>query len=381
MNGRWRAAVTDLAAAYPALLHALPARLIEVQHGAAVGLSSAGVVARRDWLASAVSAEVQAAILHLAAHAALGHRPWRVPRAAASVALDAAAEQLLRDCGVPEAVTQWRGDHHGHWRGVPDSEPGEAMMARPEGNPRAASSAEPIDASAKAPNETPEEASGDAPNAGDAAATAASGERSGVAGQGRGGGRAGQALTAPARPMDWRALLTVWLTRRTYQRWQFDRPSRRVAPPLLLPRLGGRRVSLVLAVDVSGSIDPAWMDQFLAEAERLRAQLPLALRLITCDNRIHEDRPVQSLATVDARAGGGGTDFRPVFDALAHDAAVDALVYCTDLSGTLPTRAPAFPVFWLVPWQSLSGQAVSGQAVSGQAVALSFGTVLWMNVA
>lgn len=368
MNPRWRALVADLATAYPALLSALPARLIEVQHGAAVGLSSTGVVARRDWLASAVPAEVQAAILHLAAHAALGHRPWRVARPAVSIALDAAAQQLLRDCGVPDTVAQWQGDHHGHWRGVLDSEPGEAMMARPEDASRAVSSAELVDASANAPDE--------APDAGESASAACSGERNGVIGQGCGSGRAESGLIPPARPMDWRALLTVWLTRRAYQRWQFDRPSRRAAPPLLLPRLGGRRISLVLAVDVSGSIDPAWIGQFLAEAERLRAQLPLSVRLMTCDNRIHEDRPVQSLARVDASAGGGGTDFRPVFDAIAHDAAVDALVYCTDLSGTLPSRAPSFPVFWLVPWQSVSGKSPSKQATMP-----GFGTVLWMSVA
>ena len=368
MNGRWRAAVADLALAYPALMHALPARLIEVQHGAALGLSSVGVVARRDWLASAVSAEIQAAILHLAAHAALGHRPWRVSRAAASVALDEAAQQLLRDCGVPESVTQWRGDHHGHWRGMPDSEPGDAMMARPEGISRVASSAAPTDASASVPDE--------APDAGASSAMSASAERSGGAGQGRGGDRAGHGVIPPSRPIDWRAQLTVWLTRRAYQQWQFDRSSRRAVPPLLLPRLGGRRISLVLAVDVSGSIDPMWIGQFLAEADRLRAQLPLSVRLMTCDNRIHEDPPVQSLATVNLGAGGGGTDFRPVFDAIAHDAAVDALVYCTDLSGTLPSRVPNFPVFWLVPWQSFSGKNRRGPLPMP-----TFGTVLWMNVA
>jgi predicted metal-dependent peptidase len=51
-------------------------------------------------------------------------------------------------------------------------------------------------------------------------------------------------------------------------------------------------------------------------------------------------------------AGGGGTDFRPVFDWVAHllggGAGPDALIYCTDGLGTFPLRAPSYPVVWVV---------------------------------
>ncbi|OYV43895.1 MAG: hypothetical protein B7X12_09940 [Halothiobacillus sp. 20-53-49] len=61
-----------------------------------------------------------------------------------------------------------------------------------------------------------------------------------------------------------------------------------------------------------------------------------------------------------------------MFERLQGDAAVDGLIYCTDLAGQFPLQAPRFPVFWLVP-HSL------GQPMSGSPIGLKpppFGQVL-----
>jgi predicted metal-dependent peptidase len=48
-------------------------------------------------------------------------------------------------------------------------------------------------------------------------------------------------------------------------------------------------------------------------------------------------------------AGGGGTDFSPVFQwADDMDLAPDLLIYFTDAKGRFPEDPPAFPVIWLV---------------------------------
>ena len=48
--------------------------------------------------------------------------------------------------------------------------------------------------------------------------------------------------------------------------------------------------------------------------------------------------------------GGGGTDFRPVFERLAAaDRMPAALLYMTDAEGRFPERAPVHPVLWLLP--------------------------------
>lgn len=55
--------------------------------------------------------------------------------------------------------------------------------------------------------------------------------------------------------------------------------------------------------------------------------------------------------------GGGGTDFKPVFEWIANrHLRADLLVYFTDAQGTFPAQAPYYPVIWLikgkatVPW-------------------------------
>jgi predicted metal-dependent peptidase len=55
--------------------------------------------------------------------------------------------------------------------------------------------------------------------------------------------------------------------------------------------------------------------------------------------------------------GGGGTDFRPVFDWVeAENRSPNMLVYFTDAEGDFPKMPPNYPVIWLVkgkggvPW-------------------------------
>ncbi|MCB1876115.1 MAG: hypothetical protein KDH88_09080, partial [Chromatiales bacterium] len=55
--------------------------------------------------------------------------------------------------------------------------------------------------------------------------------------------------------------------------------------------------------------------------------------------------------------GGGGTDFRPVFDWLDEQGQQpQLLVYFTDAQGQFPPHEPNYPVIWLVkgrdsvPW-------------------------------
>lgn len=43
--------------------------------------------------------------------------------------------------------------------------------------------------------------------------------------------------------------------------------------------------------------------------------------------------------------GGGGTDFRPLFDRLAEESEPPAgVVYRTDLAGSFPDEPPQYPV-------------------------------------
>jgi len=109
---RWQLARRAMAARWPALIRALPEHCVMVRQGGAVGLADRVVVLRQDWLAQAPTHELHHALLHLAAHAALGHRTWRWHPAAVDARLDVEATDFLVSLGVPPEAAGWHDDHH-----------------------------------------------------------------------------------------------------------------------------------------------------------------------------------------------------------------------------------------------------------------------------
>jgi predicted metal-dependent peptidase len=121
---------------------------------------------------------------------------------------------------------------------------------------------------------------------------------------------------------------------------------------------------LVLAVHTSGSVSPRELGQFVAELDRLRGMTECRLTLLECDAAVQRVTEVAAgdptLVPTLGRAGrlhlagGGGTDFKPVFDWIAQrqqrhcEPPPDALSYCTDGYGTFPAKPPAYPVVWVV---------------------------------
>jgi predicted metal-dependent peptidase len=121
---------------------------------------------------------------------------------------------------------------------------------------------------------------------------------------------------------------------------------------------------LVLAVDTSGSVSPTELGQFVAELDRLRSLTECRLTLLHCDAAIQriDEIPAGEATILPASGGagrrlcgGGGTDFRPVFDWVAKQGQPrpDAVIYCTDGFGTFPPRVPAYPVVWVVTARGL----------------------------
>ncbi len=76
---------------------------------------------------------------------------------------------------------------------------------------------------------------------------------------------------------------------------------------------------------------------------------------MACDAAVHETHHnVTADTLLDAMeklSGGGGTDFRPAFEALAaHHGRKkwDLVIYFTDTYGVFPDVIPPFPVLWCV---------------------------------
>jgi predicted metal-dependent peptidase len=162
-------------------------------------------------------------------------------------------------------------------------------------------------------------------------------------------------LLAPRLP--WRALLARYLMNAARDDYSFQRTSRRDQEGnggALMPRLHSQGVRVAVALDSSGSIDDAELAEFLAEVDALKGQVRAEVILHACDERLAEAGPWrfalwEPVCLPEGLHGGGGTDFRPVFEWLDRDRVEpDLLVYFTDAEGRFPEREPAFPVVWLV---------------------------------
>jgi len=167
-------------------------------------------------------------------------------------------------------------------------------------------------------------------------------------------------MLQPALP--WSALLARHVVSRARDDYSFQRPSRRDVGGALLPRMHSAQLDLFVVLDTSGSVSESQLNAFAAEIEALKGQVRARVTLHACDEKLAQEGPwvFESWEPIDLSrtlTGGGGTDFRPVFDWIRDQSQrPDLLIYFTDAEGDFPQSAPPFPVIWLVkgpapvPW-------------------------------
>ncbi|SDW83867.1 vWA domain-containing protein [Thiocapsa roseopersicina] len=166
-------------------------------------------------------------------------------------------------------------------------------------------------------------------------------------------------LLQPRLP--WRMLLARYMTAVSREDYSYARPSRR-AGDFIRPSLRAQQTDLVVAVDTSGSIQAAELEEFIGEIDALKGQVRARVTLLPCDAALCEGAPFrfepwESFRLPETIRGGGGTSFRPVFQWIDREGLrPDLLVYFTDAQGEFPPVEPSFPVIWLVkgrgkvPW-------------------------------
>jgi predicted metal-dependent peptidase len=153
--------------------------------------------------------------------------------------------------------------------------------------------------------------------------------------------------------VDWRSLLRRYVQDIARSDYSWSRPNTRyLVSGLFLPALHSIECGrIAVAIDTSGSIDQVLLAQFAAEVQAIAHELqPARVDVIYCDTEVNRvDSFERSEPVTIAATGGGGTDFRPVFDRIDQDGDVPAvLIYLTDLYGTFPDSAPEYPVIWAV---------------------------------
>ncbi len=162
-------------------------------------------------------------------------------------------------------------------------------------------------------------------------------------------------LLQPQLP--WRMLLARHMNSITREDYSWSRPSRREGD-YLMPSLRSHKLDVVVAIDTSGSIKDEEMQEFIDEVDALKAQVRARVTLLPCDANLCEGAPFhfepwQRFDRPQRIGGGGGTNFRPVFEWVDQQGMrPDLLVYFTDADGTFPTAEPGYPVIWLVKGRS-----------------------------
>ena len=135
----------------------------------------------------------------------------------------------------------------------------------------------------------------------------------------------------------------------------WSRPHRRrlASQRIYLPRSASFGCHcIVVAVDTSGSIGPKEINAFFSElADILRACHPEQTWVLGADAAVASVEMLEGDHDITQNppevGGGGGTDFKPVFDWVDKEGLEpDALVYFTDLCGPFPAKGPDYPVIW-----------------------------------
>jgi predicted metal-dependent peptidase len=169
--------------------------------------------------------------------------------------------------------------------------------------------------------------------------------------------------------VDWRELLRRLWSETTPADYSWMRPNRRhVWAGVYLPGVIREGVGeIAIAVDCSGSVNARQLGLFEAEVRSiLEGQRPERVHVLYFDSEVQKVETYEAGQPVHLNpVGGGGTEFAQCFDWLdEHGIQPRTLVFLTDLYGSFPLSAPAYPVLWA---STGSKKAPFGQVIPMQA--------------
>ena len=160
--------------------------------------------------------------------------------------------------------------------------------------------------------------------------------------------------------LDWRSYLWRFLVQTPTDFEAFDR--RFIGQELYLETLSGSTVRVAVAVDTSGSVGRNEMGLFLGEVRGILDAYPhLLASLYYVDAACDGPHELTAGAELPTPVGGGGTDFRPFFQAVMSeqtDQRPHLCIYLTDGMGTFPSDPPPMSTLWVLSPGGISVQDV-----------------------
>lgn len=146
--------------------------------------------------------------------------------------------------------------------------------------------------------------------------------------------------------LDWKRVVRIFCASsgRTKIRHTVKRVSKRYGtrPGIRIQRLQ----RLLVAVDTSGSIDQEMLELFFTEIHAAW-KAGASVHVVECDAEIQRDYPYTGKPPQKV-AGGGGTEFEPVFQWMQNRRKFDGCLYLTDGCGPTPATRPSCKLLWVL---------------------------------
>ncbi|MEY4942708.1 MAG: hypothetical protein RL254_889 [Planctomycetota bacterium] len=162
-------------------------------------------------------------------------------------------------------------------------------------------------------------------------------------------------LEADTPQIDWHSVLWRSVVRTPDDFAGFDR--RHLWRGLYVEVLEADTVDIDVCIDTSGSVSDSQLSEFLGVLRNIVCSYPsVRCRLYYADSQCVGPFEVDINRPLASAVGGGGTDFRPFFAAVAARVAADGgfsnasrtVIYITDGFGMFPQTAPDLDVLWVV---------------------------------
>jgi len=153
--------------------------------------------------------------------------------------------------------------------------------------------------------------------------------------------------------IDWREFLYGYIATHAKTSYTFTPPNMKLLyRGIYLPSMSSDLLRVIVAIDTSGSVDEELLSTFLGEVSSMMQQYPnYEIDLITADAKVQSFKTFLPGEPLDYEiSGGGGTDFRPVFEYVdRHIDYPTLLIYFTDGEGTYPKEEVTYDVLWVMP--------------------------------
>jgi len=153
--------------------------------------------------------------------------------------------------------------------------------------------------------------------------------------------------------IDWREFLYGYIATHAKTSYTFTPPNMKLLyRGIYLPSMSSDLLRVIVAIDTSGSVDEELLSTFLGEVSSMMQQYPnYEIDLITADAKVQSFKTFLPGEPLEYEiSGGGGTDFRPVFEYVnRHVDYPTLLIYFTDGEGTYPKEEVTYDVLWVMP--------------------------------